>query len=75
MPHTGGTIRGLDQLREYWEPVFTLRPALTFDLRLVLDTVDGCTLLYADERGMTVAETMLFGPSGTVVRGVASYAG
>jgi len=74
LPHTLGTVRGLAQLREYWAPLAQIRPQLKFTLETVMETVDGCTLLYRDETGRLVAETMLMEAGGKVVRGIVSHA-
>ena len=73
-PHTQGTVRGIEQLREYWAPLAEIRPHLKFTLEMVLETVDGCTILYRDETGCLVAETMLIEAGGEVVRGIVSHA-
>jgi ketosteroid isomerase-like protein len=74
LPETRGTVRGITQLREYWAPQGSIRPDLKFTLETVLETVDGCTILYRDETGRLVAETMLMGVDGKVVQGIVSHA-
>lgn len=74
LPHTRGTVRGIEQVREYWAPLAEIRPELKFTLETVLETVDGCTILYRDETGRLVAETMLIDEGGKVVRGIVSHA-
>jgi ketosteroid isomerase-like protein len=74
LPHTRGTVRGIEQLREYWAPLAQVRPQLKFTLEQVLETVDGCTILYWDENGLLVAETMLMEAGGKVVQGIVSHA-
>lgn len=73
LPHTHGTVRGIEQLREYWAPLPEIRPNLLFSLETVLETVNGCTILYRDENGLLVAETMLFGPDGKVNQGIVCH--
>lgn len=73
LPHTRGTVRGIEQLREYWAPLGKIRPELNFTLEEVLETVGGCTILYRDENGLLVAETMLL-EAGKVVQGIVSHA-
>lgn len=73
LPHTRGTVRGLDGLRAYWGPVATVRPELRFTLEAVLETVSGCTILYRDETGRQVAETMLMDADGKVIQGIVSH--
>lgn len=74
LPHTEGTVRGIEELRQYWAPVADLRPDLHFSLERVLETVNGCTILYHDENGLLVAETMLFDTLGKVCQGIVSHA-
>lgn len=74
LPETGGTVRGIAQLREYWTPLAEIRPNLKFTLETVLETVNGCTILYRDENGMLVSETMLMGTDGKVVQGIVCHA-
>lgn len=74
LPHTRGTVRGIEELRAYWAPQAEVRPDLRFTLEMVLETVDGCTILYRDETGRLVAETMLIEAEGKVVRGIVSHA-
>lgn len=73
MPHTRGTVRGKEELREYWAPLPAIRPGLKFTLEKVLQTVGGCTILYRDETRLLVAETMLMNDEGKVVRGIVSH--
>lgn len=74
LPATGGTVRGIEQLHAYWAPVPSIRPDLKFTLVAVLETVGGCTILYRDEAGLIVAETMLMGRDGKVIQGIVSHA-
>jgi hypothetical protein len=73
VPDSGGEIRGIDALRAYWAEGLRRLPDLHFELDQVLTTAGGCTLLYRNERGQQVAETMLFGSDGRVCRGVGAY--
>lgn len=75
VPESGGVINGKDGLRRYWTLGLSMLPDLHFTLEAALETVDGVTIVYRNERGQLVAETMLFKPeTTTVVRGVAAYA-
>jgi|ERR1044072_7958559 ketosteroid isomerase-like protein len=73
VPGSNGTVRGIEPLRAYWAPDGEIRADLAFKLEQVLETVNGVTILYRDETGRRVAETMLFGPDGKVVRGIVSH--
>ncbi|HLO98157.1 MAG TPA: nuclear transport factor 2 family protein [Fimbriimonas sp.] len=73
LPESKGTVRGLEQLRDYWSPLPQIRPNLHFTLQTVLETVEGCTIVYKDENGLIVAETIMFDADGKVVRGIVSH--
>lgn len=74
LPQTQGTVHGIQQLREYWAPLGEIRRNLQFTLETVLVTAGGCTILYRDETGLLVAETMLIGAEDKVVQGIVSHA-
>jgi len=73
VPESRGVIRGIDALRSYWTAGLQRNPDLHFDLVSVLETVDGITILYRNQRAVLVAESMLFGADGLVTQGVAAY--
>ena len=73
VPDSGGVIRGIDALRSYWAAGLERIPDLHFDLVSVLETVDGITILYRNQRDGLVAETLLFGADRLVTQGFAAY--
>jgi ketosteroid isomerase-like protein len=73
VPESGGVVRGVAALRAYWAAALPLVPDLHFDLVDVLATVDGVTIVYRNQRGQLVAETLLLRPDGLVWWAVASY--
>ena len=74
VPGSRGVLEGVEALREYWGPALEAMPDLHFELEDVLDAVGGCTIIYRNQRGQRVAETMLFGPDGKIAYGLAAYA-
>lgn len=73
VPDSGGVIRGIDALRSYWSRGLELIPDLHFDLVNVLQTTDGITILYRNQRDLLVAETVFFDAEGFVIQGFAAY--
>ena len=73
LPGSGGYIRGEAELRAYWEPALAANPDLHFDLEAVLTAVDGCTILYRNQRGQLVAESLFWNDAGLVTRAVVAY--
>jgi hypothetical protein len=62
-----GRVAGIDALREYWGEGPRSFRDLKFELLQVLRG-DGClAILYRDQRGQSVAETVEFGIDGKVV--------
>ena len=73
VPETGGTVRGREALRAYWEPALRANADLHFTLVEAMPTVDGVTVLYRNQRGQLVAETVLWRDDGLVHTAVVSY--
>jgi ketosteroid isomerase-like protein len=73
LPGSGGYIRGEAELRAYWEPALAANPDLHFDLEAVLTAVDGCTILYRNQRGQQVAESLFWNDAGRVARAAVAY--
>jgi ketosteroid isomerase-like protein len=69
-----GKLRGKDALRAYWGKALAAQPELRFTLEDVLLGVDGLTLLYRNQRGQRVAESVRFDAHGKVVEAAAQYA-
>jgi acyl-CoA thioesterase FadM len=68
-----GTVRGKKALRRYFEIGLAAYPQLHFELRDVMWGLSSVVLYYVNQRGSTTGEYMELGPSGKVVRVVASY--
>ena len=73
VPGSGGYIRGEAELRAYWEPALAANPDLHFALEAVLTAVDGCTILYRNQRGQLVAESVFWNDTGMVTRAAVAY--
>jgi ketosteroid isomerase-like protein len=73
IPGSGGYIHGKAELRAYWEPALAANPDLHFDLEAVLTAVDGCTILYRNQRGQQVAESVYWNEAGLVTRAAVAY--
>ncbi len=68
-----GRVVGVDALRSYWTAALAAIPDLRFELDMVLSGFDGLTILYRNQRGQQVAETVEFGVDGKVVRSCGCY--
>jgi ketosteroid isomerase-like protein len=68
-----GRIAGIDALREYWSEGLRSFRDLKFELLEVLRGDDCLTILYRNQRGQSVAETVEFGIDGKFVRSYACY--
>jgi hypothetical protein len=69
-----GEVRGMAALRAYWAAALAQLPDLHFTLDAVLTGHNGLTILYRNERGQRVAETLELGADGRVTAGAACYA-
>src|SRR3954462_6312233 len=70
---SGGYVRGEAELRAYWEPALAANPDLHFELEAVLTAVDGCTILYRNQRGRLVAESLFWNAARLVTRAAVAY--
>jgi ketosteroid isomerase-like protein len=68
------SVSGKAALRDYWTRALALTPALKFELESVLVGSDALTILYRNQQGQQVAETLVFEAGGDLVtRGFAAY--
>ncbi len=74
-PDTGGVVVGKAALTDYWTAALATVPDLHFTLEDSFATVDGVTILYVNQRGGRVAETVVFNADGLVFSSIAAYAG
>jgi len=73
VPESGGVVRGHEALRSYWGPALEAMTDLHFDLVEAMPTVDGVTILYRNQRGQLVAETVVWGGDGLVHTAIVGY--
>jgi ketosteroid isomerase-like protein len=73
-PESGGVLVGKPALADYWGAALPMVPDLHFTLEEVFTSAGGLTILYRNERGQQVAESLVFGDDGLVVLGFAAYA-
>jgi ketosteroid isomerase-like protein len=73
-PETGGVVVGKSALTDYWTAALAGIPDLHFTLEDAFASVGGLTILYRNQRGGRVAETLLFNDEGLVVLGLGAYA-
>jgi ketosteroid isomerase-like protein len=73
-PDIGGVVRGKALLADYWGTALPLVPDLHFTLEETFASVDALTILYRNQRGQRVTETLVFNDVGLVVFGLGAYA-
>jgi len=69
----GGTLKGKDAVRDYWQPSVTMEPPLLFELIDVFVGVEAVTLCYHNVGRRMVAETFFIDSAGKVTRGMALW--
>jgi len=74
VPESGGTIRGKDALRSYWEVALQANPDLHFELLAVYAGVETIVLRYRNQVGGLVSEVLTF-RNGLVAVGHATQLG
>jgi hypothetical protein len=70
-----GRVNGIAALREYWSAALAAIPDLRFTLEAALSGHQCLTILYRNQRGQRVAETVEFDRAGKICRSVACYDG
>jgi ketosteroid isomerase-like protein len=70
-----GTVRGLQELRNYFAPALERYPDLRFEPLSLLVGVDSVVLHYRSVGGRIAAETMQLDEQGRVIRVLAHYDG
>ncbi|MDX6243175.1 MAG: hypothetical protein QOE76_898 [Frankiales bacterium] len=73
-PESGGVIQGKAALADYWGAALPRNPDLHFTLEETFASVGGLTILYRNQGGRRVAESLVFGDDGLVVFGMGAYA-
>lgn len=70
-----GRVEGIAALRAYWSKALSVHTDLHFTLEDVLVGHQCLTIVYRNQRGQRVGETVEFGADGKVVRSCGCYAG
>ncbi|MEM1352568.1 MAG: nuclear transport factor 2 family protein [Pseudomonadota bacterium] len=68
-----GELRGRTQLRDYWAQALKAQPNLSF---VVVDVFEGhgmMVITYRNQKNVFAAETLRFGPDGSVVEASACH--
>lgn len=73
VPGSGGRLEGRDRVLAYYEAGIGRTPELHFTLIEVLCGIDQVTILYRNQQGTTVAETLTFGPDDDVIQVSVTY--
>jgi ketosteroid isomerase-like protein len=69
----GGTLKGKDAVRDYWQPSLSMAPPLQFELIELFVGVDAITLYYNNVGRRMVAETLFIDSTGKATRGMALW--
>ena len=69
----GGTLKGKEAVRDYWQPSVTMHPPLHFVLIDVFVGVEAITIYYNSVGRRMVAETFLIDGAGKATRGMALW--
>jgi ketosteroid isomerase-like protein len=69
----GGTVRGKDALREYFQKGLNAFPQLRFDLIEVMRGLSSIVLYYTNQKGTKSGEFMELNPQRKITRVVANY--
>jgi ketosteroid isomerase-like protein len=72
LPESGGTVRGIDALRDYWAKGLAAYPTLHFEVLEVFTGTDALVIRYGTDHGDVRAEVLTF-RDGLVVEGRGTY--
>ena len=67
------SVSGIDALRAYWKRAIELASQIRFDVERVGVGSNAITIIYRNQRGDHVAETLVFGENLKVVEGIVTY--
>jgi len=67
------SVTGIAALRDYWVKALAANPDLRFEVLKVGVGGDALTIYYTNQRGVEVAETLVFGEDGKASAGVVTY--
>ena len=68
-------VSGLSELRAYWQKALAAAKEVRFDIESLGVGSDSLTILYRNQRGDRVAETLVFGEDGKVIEGIVTHLG
>ena len=74
MNEPSGTLKGKENIRPYWSLGFEQNPPLRFELSDVLTGANSITILYRNQKNISVAEVLIFNADGKANNGFAHYA-
>lgn len=69
-----GTLKGKENIRPYWQIGLEQNPPLQFTLTDVLVGANSVTILYLNQKNISVAEVLFFNADGKATNGFAHYA-
>jgi ketosteroid isomerase-like protein len=72
LPDSGGTVRGIDALRDYWSKGLAAYPTLHFEVLEVFAGTDTLVIRYGTDHGDVRAEILTFA-DGVIVEGRGTY--
>ena len=67
------SVTGIAALRDYWVKALAANPDLRFEVLKVGVGGDALTIYYRNQRGVEVAETLVFGGDGKASAGVVTH--
>lgn len=73
MNDPSGTLKGKENIREYWQKGLERNPQLHFDLSEVLIGANSLTVLYRNHNRIQVAEVLVFNADGKAFKASAHY--
>ena len=69
-----GTLEGKENIRPYWQIGLEQNPPLRFTLTDVLVGANSVTILYLNQKNISVVEVLFFNENGKATSGFAHYA-
>ncbi len=74
VPASEGVIVGIDALRDYWTEALAARPDLHFELEDAFASIGALTILYRNQAGRRITETLRFDAAGHVDEVIVGHA-
>lgn len=73
MNEPSGTLKGKENIRQYWQKGLEKNPQLNFELSDVLIGANSLTMLYRNHKEIQVAEVLVFNSDGKAFQASAHY--